>query len=150
MSLIAQNSYQTDLLADMATSLKLADQLSTLKDGRYNTELFYKKRPLSVTVDGGRVSHIGYLLFSEEQRQLLQVPAVYNFLERYVLSIDLPLKREKSVEKQLAEDNINFTVGEMSDLRKQVGDTTLNLTIDNLSDRRYKVSWYRGDKLTPY
>lgn len=148
MSLIAQNSYQTDLLADMATSLKLADQLSTLKDGRYNTELFYKKRPLSVTVDGGRVSHIGYLLFSEEQRQLLQVPAVYNFLERYVLSIDLPLKREKSVEKQLAEDNINFTVGEMSDLRKQVGDTTLNLTIDNLSDRRYKVSWYRGDKLT--
>lgn len=73
MSLIAQNSYQTDLLADMATSLKLADQLSTLKDGRYNTELFYKKRPLSVTVDGGRVSHIGYLLFSEEQRQLLQV-----------------------------------------------------------------------------
>ena len=43
MSLIAQNSYQTDLLADMATSLKLADQLSTLKDGRYNAELFYKK-----------------------------------------------------------------------------------------------------------
>ena len=58
MSLIAQNSYQTDLLADMATSLKLADQLSTLKDGRYNTELFYKKRPLSVTVDGGRVSFV--------------------------------------------------------------------------------------------
>lgn len=148
LSLMAQNSYQTDLLADMAESLKLANQLNTLEDGRHCTEFFYKKRPLNVTVENGRVSHIGYLFFSKEQRRLMQVSAVYNFLERYVLALDLPLKREKPVEKQLAEDNINFTVGEMSDLRKQVGDTTLNLKIENLSDRRYKISWYREDKLT--
>lgn len=132
----------------MAESLKLTNQLNTLEDGRHCTEFFYKKRPLTVTVENRSISHIGYLFFSKEQRRLVQVPAVYDFLERYVLALDLPLKREKPVEKQLAEDNINFTVGEMSDLRKQVGDTTLNLKIENLSDRRYKISWYRGDKPT--
>ena len=38
LSLMAQNSYQTDLLADMAESLKLANQLNTLEDGRHCTE----------------------------------------------------------------------------------------------------------------
>lgn len=148
MFLMAQNSYQTDLLGNMAESLKLVNQLDALKNGRYSTEFSYKKRPLNVIVENGSVNHIGYLLFSKEQRQLLQVPAVYNFLERYLLAVNLPLKRMKSVEKQLAEDDINFTVGEMADLYKQVGDTTLNLTIENLFDRRYKVSWHQGDKLT--
>lgn len=147
-TLMAQNRYQTDLLADIAESLKLVSRLDTLKDGRYHTGFAYKKRPLNISVENGCVNHIGYLFFSMEQRQLLNAPIVYDFLERYVLAIDLPLKRVKSVEKQLAEDDINFAAGEMSDLRKLVSGKSLNFSIENLLGKRYKLSWYQGDKLT--
>lgn len=144
--LTAQGRYQTDLLANMAESLKLSDQLATLENGCYRSKFFYKKRPLNVFVDNGTVTHIGYVLFSDGQRKALNSP-VYNFLERYVLAADLPLERQKSVSKQLAEDEINFMEGNFSSLSKLIGDTTLNLTIENLNEKRYKVGWYKKEAL---
>lgn len=146
MSLLAQNRYKTDLLANMAEASKYADQMDDLEDGCYRADFAYKKRIMNVVVEQGVVTHIGYLLFSESQRELMPTQTVFNFLERYALSIDLPLKREKNVEKQLAEDNISFTVGEMSDLTKLAKDTTLSITVDNLADKHYKVSWHKGEK----
>ncbi|MBQ8673067.1 MAG: hypothetical protein IJ511_03305 [Bacteroides sp.] len=142
----AQNSYRADVLTRMAESLQLSAQLDTLKDGCYTHEYAYKKQPLTVVVEKGVVTHIGYTIFSTRQRTLLKSP-VYDFLERYTLAAALPMKREKTVEKQLAEDDIAFSEGTFATLNKLVGDTTLNVTIDNLNDKRYKVSWYKGEKL---
>lgn len=144
--LTAQSRYQTDLLASMAESLKLSSQLDTLKNGCYSFNYFYKKRPLNVFVDNGKVTHIGYVLFSNGQRKVLNSP-VYNFLERYVLEVDLPLERKRSTSQQLAEDDINFSTGDLASLSKLIGDTTLNLAIENLNEKRYKVGWYKKDKL---
>lgn len=145
-SMVTYSRYQTDLLTSMAESLELSAQLDTLKNGCYKSQFFYKNRPLNVCVRNNRVSHIGYLLFSDRQRQALNSP-VYDFLERYTLAADLPLARKKTNNKQLVEDDINFTKGTFASITKLVGDTTLNLSIDNLNNKRYKVSWYKEKEL---
>ena len=144
--MIAKNRYQTDILINMAELLRLSSQLDTLKNGCYQSKFFYDKRPLTICVQNGSICHIGYMLFSDQQRKALKSP-VYNFLERYALAADLPLKRTKTVAKQLVEDDINFTKGTLSFMTKLIGDTTLNLTIENLNNKRYKVSWYKQDAL---
>lgn len=143
---IAQNRYRTDLLANMAESLRLSPQLNTLKNGCHKSDFSYKQRPLNVCIHNGRICHIGYLLFSDQQRKAF-IPSVCNFLERYTLMADLPLERKKTVAKQLVEDDINFTKGTLASITKLTGDTTLNVTIDNQNNKRYKVSWYQKEEL---
>lgn len=144
--LVAKNRYQTDVLTNMAGLLQLSSQLDTLKDGCHISAFFYKKHPLTVCVQNGSICHIGYALFTSEQRNALKSP-VYNFLERYALAADLPLERKKTITKQLAEDDVNFTKGSISIITKMIGDTLLRLTIENLNNKRYKVSWYDKDTL---
>lgn len=106
----AKNRYQSDLLSQMAESLQMKAVLDTLSDGSYIAQQSYKSHPLSIIVSGGEVEHIGYSIFSKEMRAIAPSP-VYNFLERYALQANLPLKRTKSVERQLYEDDVIFTVG---------------------------------------
>lgn len=144
--LIAKNRYQTDILANMAESLKLSSKLDTLKDGCYKSEFSYKQRPLNVCVSNGKICHIGYVLFSDQQRQAFKSP-VCNFLERYALAADLPLERKKAISRQLLEDDMNFAKGTFATITKLIGDTTLNVTMDNLNNKRYKVSWSKKEEL---
>ena len=145
-TVMAKNRYQTDMLANMAEFLQLSSQLDTLKNGCHQSKFFYQKQPLTICVQNGTICHIGYVLFSDQQRKALKSP-VYNFLERYTLAADLPFKRAKTVDKQLVEDDVKFTKGTLSFMTKLIGDTTLNLTIENLNNKRYKVSWYKKDTL---
>lgn len=144
--LVAKNRYQTDILANMAESLKLSSKLDTLKDGCYKSEFSYKQRPLNVCVHNGKICHIGYVLFSDQQRQAFKSP-VCNFLERYTLAADLPLERKKTISRQLLEDDMNFAKGTFATITKLIGDTTLNVTVDNLNNKRYKVSWSKKEEL---
>ena len=106
----AKNRYQSDLLSQMAESLQMKAVLDTLSDGSYIAQQSYKSHPLSIIVSDGEVEHIGYSIFSKEMRAVAPSP-VYNFLERYALQANLSLKRMKSVERQLYEDDVIFTVG---------------------------------------
>lgn len=143
----AQDRYQSDVLADMAKSLKLENRLDTLSDGAYEATFTYKKRPLRVEAREGRVCHIGYVLFTAAQRQAMPSP-VYDFLERYVLAADLPMERQKSLSKQLAEDDLHFAKGEFSQLRdltKEAG--KWDLSIVNQNNKRYLLTWQRGNDI---
>lgn len=144
--LIAKNRYQTDILTNMAESLKLSSKLDTLKNGCYKSEFSYKQRPLNVCILNGKICHIGYVLFSDQQRQAFK-SSVCNFLERYALAADLPLERKKTISRQLLEDDINFAKGTFATITTLIGDTTLNVMIENLNNKRYKVSWSKKEEL---
>lgn len=144
--LAAQNSYRTDLLAHMASSMQITDRLNTLKDGMYWRWGMFKGNPVTVIVKNNQIEHIGYALFTPGQRETFSSP-VYDFLERYSLEIDLPLKREKTVAKQIAEDGISFGKGTFSSLRILLNDTTCNINIINNDGKHYIVCLSKKDSV---
>lgn len=143
--LAAQNSYQTDLLGRMATSLQLTSQFNTLKDGVYWKHFSFSGKPITVIVQNRRIEHIGYALFTPYQRSVISSP-VFNFLERYSLEVDLTMNREKTVVKQIAEDDISFEKGTFSFFQTLLKDTTFVLNIKN-NGKRYTVNWHKNDVL---
>ena len=142
----AKNRYQSDLLSQMAESLQMKTVLDTLSDGSYIAQQSYKSHPLSIIVSGGEVEHIGYSLFSKEMRAVAPSP-VYNFLERYALQANLPLKRTKSVERQLYEDDVIFTVGNIYKLSSIWAMPNVNFSIDNREDRMCRATWDQNGKV---
>ena len=126
----AKNRYQSDLLSQMAESLQMKAVLDTLSDGSYIAQQSYKSHPLSIIVSDGEGEHIGYSIFSKEMRAVAPSP-VYNFLERYALQANLSLKRMKSVERQLYEDDVIFTVGNIYKLSSIWAMPNVNFSIDN-------------------
>lgn len=142
---IAENSYRTDLLQRMAESMKISKQLQTLKDGKYYKYLMYNNRPITIIVEKAEVSHIGYSIFTPFQRSIIKYP-VCNFIERYSLEIALPLKREKSVARQLDEDGIFFRNNSFDFFIHLHNDTTYSISVKCLNNKRYTVSWSKNGK----
>lgn len=138
----AQHEFRTDLLARMAASMQISS-LDTLQEGIHWQSLSYKGDPVTVIVRNHRIEHIGYALFTPFQRSALPAP-VCNLLERYALEINLPLKREKSTVRQIAEDGISFEKGTFSFFRELIKDTTYQVTVENRNGKQYAVSWHKA------
>lgn len=139
------NAYATDQLQEMSQVMNLSTQLDSLSQ---NDTLYIKHQDKHVVVHtkNGKVKHIGYCIFTQEQRSLMQSP-VFDFLERYVLALDLPLKRVKPINNQLAEDGISFSGGEISSMPKLYNDSTLNLSINLIEGKKYNVTWEKENIL---
>lgn len=147
VSLIAMagNSYRTDLLERMATAMNITARIDTLSEGIHYRHLIYNNRRITVIVKNHEVSHIGFSVFTPSVRKALN-PSVCDFLERYSLEITLPLKRERSVTRQLDEDGIFFRNGDLAFFRQLENDTTYVVSIENLNGKRYSVSWIKEGK----
>lgn len=134
-------TYTTDRLATIGRMIGLksvsGDGIDTLR---------YNHLPVAVASDSyGRVCHLGYRLFSRSQREAMESPAFY-FVERYTLEADLPMQRQKTLDKQLLEDDVNLTGCTLQTLPRLSADTTLSVSVSNINGRRYKVSWLKGTK----
>ena len=139
--LMAQhNRYQTDMLARMAEALQMQTLLDTLGSGIHIAQQTYKGKPLCVIVNDGEVEHIGYAIFPEEMREGAPSP-VYNFLERYALQASLPLKRNKTIERQMYEDEVTFTKGNMATLSTLWGKENLEFSLENVQRRICRATW---------
>lgn len=138
----AKNRYQSDLLAQMAESMQMKSVLDTMSNGSYIAQCLYKNHPLTVIVNQGEIEHIGYSIFSEDIRQGMPSP-VYNFLERYALQADLPMKHKKTVERQLFEDDVNFTVGSITKLSSIWGMNNVDFSLENIQDKTCRVTWVK-------
>lgn len=141
----AKNRYQSDLLAQIAESLQMKAMLDTMSNGSYIAQQAYKSHPLSIIVNDGEVEHIGYSVFSKEVRSGMPSP-IYNFLERYALQADLPLKKSKTVERQLFEDDVTFTVGNIHRLSSIWTIENLAFSLENLQDRMCRATWTDNGK----
>lgn len=142
---MAARGYRTDLLERMAAAMNMHPKLQLLADGEYYRYAEYKGRAVTVIVAGGEVTHIGYSLFTPTQRRAFRSPAC-DFVERYALELSLPLKREKSITRQLDEDGVFFRNGNLETFRQLQQDTTWQVGIEMLDGKRYTVSWQHWGK----
>lgn len=139
-ALYAQNSFGSQLLEQMSKVIPEVPFVS-LSPGTYR-QYSYKGLPLTIRVNQrNEVEHIGATLFHEGIIQ--RSPLIYDFLERYYLSICLPLERIKSIGQQIQEDDIVIETGNLNmfpNLRK------INKVVtENLSGKRCRVLWQQED-----
>lgn len=133
--------YTTDRLASMGRQLELRPPLDD-----NNPRLSYNGLPLTLRSDGkNRVSHLGYSLFGDLNRNPMMAPAL-DFVERYTLEAALPLPRMKTLAKQLLEDDVTFHGCTLATLPVMSSDSTLSVKVENLQGRRYRVAWFKGSK----
>lgn len=146
--LIAQvrSRYSTLLLEELAQKTSLKEIIDTLPEGLHIDKYSYKGKKITVIVRNRRVEHIGYSIFSIEQRQLIPSP-IYNFLERYTLQMDLPRSETFSVDKRMDMDKVSFIRGNLKLLPRLYMDSTLTVGISNHEERAYTVSWKRKNTI---
>ena len=100
--------YSTLKLKEIASSLFLPG-LDTLSTGEY-THFSYKTRPLSVRVNRwNEVEHIGLKLFDSSIKDSRPL-SVYDFMERYLLELDLVKGTEQAI--RLGLNRVSFLVGD--------------------------------------
>lgn len=124
--------YRTDLLATIAGKVGLtsADTPS------------FRGYPLNVISDDGRITHIGYRLFSGEQREVFG-PVVCNFVERYLLELDIPIKNHLSRTERTQIDHVVFD--DKTPPMELYGDTTIAVRMELSDGKKYTVNWCRHD-----
>ena len=130
--------FRSDRLEAMADALDKAG-IAALPDGEH--QLFLAGATVLVVKKSGTVEHIGYALFSEEQRTLTGA-VIGNFLERYSLEANLPVQREKTLDVQLLEDGVSFPRGgDLNSLLKLSREPGLPLRLSQMGGRKYLLEW---------
>ena len=140
--------FATDQLGNMAKIIGIDASNAPADDADTTIILTYKTLPVRVDINGGEVSHIGYSIFDDALRGGPN-DVVFDFLERYALAADMPLKRDKSVNAMLAEDQMTFEGGDFSRLKRMKTDG-YSISVNNLNGRQYRVSWNTPDEQTEY
>lgn len=134
--------YSTNLLQNIAKQINLPDTVNMLPAGIHRDYCTHNGNSVTVITRKNQVEHIGYTVFSLEQREKIPSP-IYNFLERYALEMNLPREGKVEVTKQMSRDKITFTKGSLSQLPSLCNDTTLTVSVSNHSERAYTVEWCR-------
>lgn len=140
--------FATDQLESMAKVIGFNATDAPADGPQSSTTLSYKNSPVRIDISDGTVTHIGYDIFDDALRGGPNV-AVFNFLERYALAADMPLKRDKPVNAMLAEDQITFEGGDFARLKRMAGQN-LSISVNNQNGRRYRVCWETPDGQTEY
>lgn len=140
-------SFRSDRVEQIAGYLN-SRSLSSLADGEHYRCIQYKGTPVTIIKEKGVIEHIGYSLFTPLQRAAIgKIPC--NFLERYLLDIDIPQIQEKEVLIRQLEDGFNFVSGSKQSLLSLCRDTTQSLSINLIGDRKYLFRWNDGSVVFP-
>lgn len=103
-------------------------------------------RDIAVRVEDGCVEHIGYRIFSVDARSGGINPAIADFVERYWLSLTLPLQRQKSVKQQMLEDRFVFNKGSIASIDNIQHNPTMPFSCHSTKN---KVTMVWGDEKSP-
>ncbi len=139
----AADGYSAALLADMAGAMKMQKAIEALPEGTHVEAISYRGKPVTVVVSNNRVSHIGYSIFPAEQRLGAPSP-FYDFAERYALIADLPLKRDKTLEREFFEEGIHFDAGSIASLPSLYKADGVEFSLANEDGKKYRAQWSRG------
>ena len=107
----------------------------------------FRGRQLHVTTNAfGDVEHIGYRLFPTRAATANKPKAVFNFIERYFLELDLALDKRLPAAR-LDIDKVTCNNGNIA-MRTKISPET-PFTIEEIERRMFRVSWVIGsDKLS--
>ncbi len=107
-----------------------------------DSTILFRNRILNIKANKwGEICHIGYSLFPTEVRDS-SWSYIYDFVERYLLELDL-LEKNNDVKKQLRADDILLD-GDFPDILDELS-TDYQVTIENLKYHRYDVNYKRGE-----
>lgn len=138
-------SYASRQLEQMAVMLQATDSIHMLPEGLSYACLTHKGHPLTVVKREGRVCHIGYSVFTPQLRSVVgEVRA--NFIERFLLTTDLPFKREKTLAEEMQEEKILFRTGSLTTLKGITADTLFNVVTSLQNGRLHVVKWMKSGR----
>ncbi|MCM1332956.1 MAG: hypothetical protein NC248_10145 [Bacteroides sp.] len=129
-------NYATDRLERIASMLRIGAAVE-----RGETDFTHNGNQVRVVRNNDVVTHIGYSLFVNNERELFDFP-VFDFLERSALEADLPgILKDVTVERSLEEDGVRYANGDLRSLLTVAPDKTLSLAIENPDGRNYLLRW---------
>lgn len=137
----AATPYHTDRLHRIATALNISvsDYLSV--NAEIDSVAVYNKRNIHIKTNTfGEISHIGYNMFSSEMHALYDNATLLDFVERYLLELDLVLDG-KNVETRMSVDQVSLVKGKMSTLYSITPNTDFSFMVENLKRHFYKLTW---------
>lgn len=142
---VAATQYRTQRLYAISKAVGIENTDSTdihyLTDSTYS----YKEKRLNIKVDEyGEITHIGYKLFNDSLIILQKgnIP-IFNFVERYLLELDLMLDGRKPLER-LKWDRVSLVKGTVGMLHRI--DTNTPVNIEEIPRRMFRLTWLIGEE----
>lgn len=125
----SRNTFYSEELKAIAVKANISSISDTLSDGIYYGMTVYKKKPITIIVEDNEVKHIGYSIFSPQQRAAFN-PICCNFVERYALILKVPVERNRPNHEMMEQDKVIFRTGNFETLEDLIGerDTTLRIS----------------------
>lgn len=123
-----RNTYYSEELKTIAEKANIKLISDTLGDGIYYSATVYKKKPITIIVEDNEVKHIGYNIFSPQERRAFN-PLCCNFIERYALLLKVPVERHRALNEMMLQDKVIFRTGNFDTLEKLIGDRDKTLKI---------------------
>ncbi|MDE5947296.1 MAG: hypothetical protein K2G86_00680 [Prevotella sp.] len=138
----AATRYHTQRLADMARAAGLSLPGEAAAGMCDDSTYTFRGRPLRVRTNSfGDISHIGYRLFSPQLMEAYGASPVFNFIERYLLELDLSLDG-RTPAARMDIDRIVTTAGDISMLHTMAADAAFS--IETITRRMYRLKWAAG------
>lgn len=138
----AATRYHTQRLADMARAAGLSLPAEAAAEMCDDSTYTFRGRPLRVRTNSfGDISHIGYRLFSPQLMEAYGASPVFNFIERYLLELDLRLDG-RTPAARMDIDKVVTTAGDISMLHTMAADAAF--TIETITRRMYRLKWTAG------
>lgn len=132
--------FRSDQLEEISRHLKISlpgcDTTMILRSG---------DRDLTIRIADDCVEHIGYRIFPDEFRSSVIPPHIADFIERYWLSLTLPLERNKPVSQQLKEDKFIFRKGDINTVGLLQRDSMLSISC-TMDHSGVVVTWEKEDR----
>ena len=139
-SLNAATPYRTPRLEKIAkaTGITLRDTLDA--NVTIDSATIFKGKDIHVRTNGlGDIAHIGYNLFSPILKENYGNNPVFDFLERYLLELDLHLD-EKTAEVRMDVDQVTTVKVNILMLRQLTPKTDIKFDLDVISRKLYRIT----------
>ncbi len=123
-----RNAYFSEELRTIAVKSNIASISDTLGEGIHYGMTVYKKKPITIIVEDNEVKHIGYSIFTPQQRKKLN-PICCNFIERYALLLKVDMERKRTNHEMMEQDRVVFRTGNFETIEHLIGerDTTIKI-----------------------
>lgn len=141
-------SFRVPRLAKIATAVHLQVTDSLLcPDVELDSIAFFNGMALYIRTDGfGDVSQIGYRLFPKYIKDTNKDIPIFDFLERYLLELDLHLDG-KSVAQRMDIDQVVVTNGTLDMLYQLNSQKFLQVNIEEIPRKMYRLNLQIGEKV---
>lgn len=134
----AVRGYRSDMLQKMAEAMLITGKVNALPDGD-NFFTHTDGHEVNVRISGDEVEHIGYRLFEPGQKRSLGFPLT-DFLERYWLSLTLPIDELRAADARMREDHFYFITGDVSSVDRLQRDPMLMVNFTP-TEKMLDVEW---------